>query len=71
MIHTNIRLAYQTETGLSLDTINRFLDDPCMDPELVAEYIRWLEEMAELMLFIQDVNATLTSYLGGGDGTND
>ena len=66
MTNTNVRLAYQTESGLQLDTINRIAEYPGTDSKKAADYIKWLEELAELMLFIQDVNDTLTNFLGDG-----
>jgi len=69
MTNTNVRLAYQTESGLQLDTINRIAEYPGTDSKKAKDYIKWLEELAELMLFIQDVNYNLTKFFGG-DGEN-
>lgn len=49
MSKLDVRLAYQRETGLCLDTINNMAEFPVYseDEASLVEYITWLEEKVD------------------------
>ena len=55
-----VRLAYQSETGLSLDSIDRLAEH-----QSNSEYVAWLEELAGVMIGLQEINSALNTLIDG------